>query len=348
MNTCPKCSAPVEPWEITCHGCQTVINTEPAPKVSDVVPAKAELEEAYNSWLTKGLAALKEGQLEEACNDLREAIKRSGPLDRSQDKEIAARKSLAEALEKLNKLQEAADQYRIISQDSPSMQLKEAWLKKSQDLVAASSALPYELLFQKEEFRPLQGDEIRVVPLYCVGCKRLLAEAEVYGLRRGLGGNVRCWCGVEGRPVAKQDAKHSRALEQARITQSSQRAVAVGIASRNLDRGRKKSTAAMLALTTGWIGGHKFYLGETTEGFIYAMFFWTFIPLLVSIYEAIVIMEMSTTTFNMTYNIDLVLQLIDPVDEKYEAKMDVFDMQGKPTVDEIEVTRKIQKDTTKT
>lgn len=350
MKSCPNCSAPIEPWEISCHSCSAVLNADPAPKVSDIVPAKAELEEAYNSWLNKGLSSIKDGQWEEACNALREAIKRSRPLDGAQEKEIAARKSLAEALEKLNKLQEAADQYRIISADSTSIKLKEAWLKKSQDLVAASSTLPYDLLFQKEEFRALQGDEVRFVPLYCVGCKRLLAEAEVYGLRRGLGGNVRCWCGVEGRPLAKQDAKHSRALEQARITQNSQRAIAVGVASKRLPQGRKKTTAAILALLTGWVGGHKFYLGESTAGLIYAMYFWTFIPLLVSIYEAIVLLEMSTTTFNMTYNIDLVLQLIDPIEDKPEPKLDILNTQAAPaSVDEIEVTRKIRKDqTTKT
>jgi TM2 domain-containing membrane protein YozV len=327
MKVCPKCSTLVEPWEVCCHSCQASISVEDALQVSDVVPAKAELEEAYQSWLEKGKSAFAAAEYEEACNALREAIKRSRALDTAGQKEIAARKALAESLEKLNKLQEAADQYRIIAQESDSDDLREAWLKKSQDLVAASSILPYDLLFQKEEFRPLLEDEIKVVPLYCVGCKRLLAEAEVYGLRRGMTQTVRCWCGVEGKPLAKQDAKHSRALQEARTSQSSQRARAIAVASSQLPGGRNKTTAALLALTLGWMGGHKFYLGETNAGLIYALWFWTLIPLLISLYEAIVLVEMSVTTFNMTYNIELVLQLIDPPEETGSPKMDVFTME---------------------
>lgn len=334
MNPCPKCTTSVEPWQINCHSCGTQLLRESPPHVADVAPPKAELEEAYRSWFEKGRAALKDSQLEEAANCLREAIKRSRPLDMAMEKEIAARKTLAEALERLNKLQEAADQYRIISQEAPSEELRERWLKKSQDLVASSSALPYELLFQKEEFRALQPEEVRVVPLYCVGCKRLLAEAEVYAFRRGISPTVRCWCGVEGRPLAKQDAKHSRALMEYKSNGGGQRARAIAVASKELPDGKKKSRAALLALATGWIGGHKFYLGETTAGWIYALWFWTFIPFLVSLYEAIVLIEMSVTTFNMTYNIDLVLALVEPPEEKGTAKMDVFSMEVSPDCDD--------------
>jgi TM2 domain-containing membrane protein YozV len=340
MDACTQCSTLVEPWEVACHKCQAPIKLNAAPQVGDTVPVKAELEEAYKSWLDKGKTAFKEGQLEEACNALREAIKRSGPLDGAQEKEITARKALAEALEGLNKLQEAADQYRIISQESGSHRLKEAWLKKSQDLVA-SSALPYELLFQKEEFRALQGDEIFYAPLYCVGCKRLLAEAEVYGLRRGTNHAVRCWCGVEGRPLAKQDVRHSIAMEEARAVQVSQRAIAIGVASKEIPGGRNKRMAIIFAISLGWVGGHKFYLGETTSGLIYAMWFWTLIPLLISLYEAIMLLEMNTTTFNMTYNIELVLQLVDPPDERIsDDRMDVFSMETS-TIDDVAETKKI-------
>jgi TM2 domain-containing membrane protein YozV len=341
MNSCPHCATNVEPWEVACHNCKATLSAELPPQVSDVAPVKEELEEAYKSWLEAGKSAMREGQFEEACNALREAIKRSRPLDNAQEKEISARKTLAEVLEKLNKLQEAADQYRIIAQDTSDNVLREAWLKKSQDLVA-SSALPYDLLFQKEEFRPLQADEVKFAPLYCVGCKRLLAEAEVYGLRRGLSESVRCWCGMYGRPLAKQDARHSLAMEEARLVQVSQRAIAIGVASKEIVGGRHRRTAIILALTTGWIGGHKFYLGETTSGLIYAMWFWTFIPFLVSLYEAIMLAEMNTTTFNMTYNIELVLGLVDPPEDKATPKMDVFNMEIQED-ENVEETRRISK-----
>lgn len=328
MNTCPKCTTLLEPWEISCHSCGVAILSEVPPHIGDVAPAREELEEAYRSWLSQGKSALSAGDYEEACNCLREAIKRSRPLDDASRKEIAARQALAEGLERLNKIQEAADQYRIIAQEQPSEDLKELWLKKSQDLVASASSLPYDLLFQREEFRPLLEDEARIVPLYCLGCKRLLAEAEVYGFRRHISPMVRCWCGVEGPPLAKQDAKHSRALQEAKDKPTGQRAKAIAVASKELPGGKRKITAAMLALFTGWIGGHKFYLGETTAGFIYLFWFWTVIPLLISLYEAIVLLEMSVVTFNMTYNIEMVLALVDPPDEKTEApKTDVFSME---------------------
>lgn len=298
--------------------------TEKPPQVADVAPAKTELEEAYKNWLERGKKALAEADYEEACNCLREAVKRSRPLDEAGAKEIAARQALAEGLERLNKMQEAADQYRIIAQEQSSEVLKELWLKKSQDLVASSSSLPYELLFQKEEFRALREDEIRVVPLYCAGCTRLLAEAEVYAFRRGVAPSVRCWCGTESRPMAKQDAQHSHAVEQARSSAGGQRARAIAVASKELPNAKKRRTAAVLALFTGIVGGHKFYLGEATAGCIYLMWCWTLIPFLISLYEAIVLFGMSTTTFNMTYNIDLVLALVEPSEERTDPKLDVF------------------------
>lgn len=336
MNSCPKCTTLLESWEISCHSCGVAILSEIPPQVSDIAPARGELEEAYKSWLDKGKQALTSGEYEEACNCLREAVKRSRPLDDAGLKEVAARQALAEGLERLNKIQEAADQYRIIAQEQPTEDMKELWLKKSQDLVASASTLPYDLLFQKEEFRVLREDEVRVVPLYCVGCKRLLAEAEVYGFRRGAMPSVRCWCGTDGRPLAKQDAKHSRALQEAQTAApTGQRAKAIAVASKELAGGKSKSKAACLALFTGFVGGHKFYLGETTAGFIYLLWFWTLIPFLISLYEAIVLFEMSVTTFNMTYNIELVLALVEPPDEK-APKMDVFSMEisdDNPTVE---------------
>lgn len=339
MNSCPKCTTALEPWQTNCHSCGVPILSEKPPQFADNAPAKAELEEAYKNWLERGKKALAEADYEEACNCLREAVKRSRLLDEAGPKEIAARQALAEGFERLNKMQEAADQYRIIAQEQASDELKEIWLKKSQDLVASSSASPYEFLFQKEEFRALREDEIRLVPLYCAGCTRLLAEAEVYNFRRGASPTVRCWCGTDARPMAKQDAKHSQALEDARSSAGGQRARAIAVASKQLPGGKKKSTAALLALFTGIVGGHKFYLGEATAGCIYFMWCWTFIPFLISLYEAIVLLEMSTTTFNMTYNIEMVLAIVEPPTDRADSGSNgVFRMQFTPP-DEVEVSK---------
>lgn len=328
MRSCPDCQSPLEPFELNCHGCgRNLLGQEVHFQipVADVAPARKELEEAYSSWLAQGRDALQKGKYEEATNCLREAVKRSRTLEDATSKEIVARQALAQALEKLNKLQEAADQYRIIGQESQDPEQREYWLKHSQDLVASSSSLPFDLLFQKEEFRALEADEVRYVPLYCPGCKRLLAEAEVYGIRKGLQADLHCWCGAEGCPVAKQDAKHSRALQEGRASGGGQRARAVQVASQDLPGGRRKRTAAILALCLGWVGAHKFYLGESMAGLLYVAFCPTLLPFIISIYEAIVLFEMSTVSFNMTYNIDLVLSQLEP-DEQPLPKIDVFSL----------------------
>lgn len=326
MNTCPKCETTLEPWQVTCHACGRPCSSERVPVVSDVVPAPAELAEAYDNWFQQGSEALEAGNFEEAANCLREAAKRSRALPDADGKELEARKKLGAALEKLGKLPEAGDQYRIIAQESAEGEVRDYWLKKSQDLVASS--FPYDSLFTREEFRPLQGDEAKVVPLYCAGCKRLLAEAEVYAFRRSISDEVRCWCQFNGAPVAKIDAKHQRAVDDARGT-IGQRARAIQIASGPMPGGRSRRKAVILSLCLGWVGAHKFYLGERMAGWLYAVWSPTTIPLILSLYEAMVLSQMSTVNFNMTYNIDLVLAQIEPPEEKL-PNSDVFSMEITP------------------
>lgn len=326
MKQCPKCKAEWEQLEPSCHACGAVISGE-VPMIHRSPPSKAELEEAYKNWLARGLEFQKAGNLEESSNALREAVKRSRVLSDPVEKEIAARKLLAEVLEKLGKIPEAADQFRIISQECATPGLREHWLKKSQDLLA-SSHLPFDDLFRKEDFRPFLEEELRYVPLYCSGCKRLFTEAETFGVRRQFNDTVRCWCGVDDKPIAKDDAKHSVALEQGKAMSSGQRAKAIYIAGAELAAGKKQSTACMLALTLGWCGGHKFYLGEIVAGWIYLLWFWTLVPLLLSLYEAMLLSQMSLTTFNMTYNLDVILLKILAPEEKSDSdKSDVFSLE---------------------
>jgi hypothetical protein len=51
--------------------------------------------------------------------------------------------------------------------------------------------------------------------------------------------------------------------------------------------GYSKGTAVLLALFFGTFGAHKFYLGQTFQGFIYLLFCWTGIPTALGIIEAI-------------------------------------------------------------
>lgn len=327
MKFCPQCNNELEDFELSCHGCGQSLSHNKAPLVTDIAPSREELSESYRSWLNRGQECLNSNNMEEACNALREAIKRSRVLDEPHKREIEARKLLAEALEKLGKDPEAADQYRIMAQEEDNDLLKEHWLKKSQDLLASSSSLEFDKLFKKEEFRDLLEEEVRYVPLYCSGCKRLLSEAEVYGFRRGLGEQVRCWCGIESRPVVKEDRRHMQAYLAGQTISNGQRAQAIQIAGRELEGAKRRSTAALLALLTGWCGGHKFYLGETMSGWIYLFWCWTLVPLLLSLYEAMLLSQMSLVSFNMTYNLTAILAEIFPEENNIQAKVDVFSLE---------------------
>ena len=54
--------------------------------------------------------------------------------------------------------------------------------------------------------------------------------------------------------------------------------------------GRKvnKTVYCLLAFFLGGIGGHKFYQGKVGKGFLYLFFCWTYIPLIISIFEFII------------------------------------------------------------
>lgn len=65
---------------------------------------------------------------------------------------------------------------------------------------------------------------------------------------------------------------------------------------------RSRSIAAIWAFTLGGIGAHKFYLGEYGWGAVYLLFCWTFLPALISIIDAVVLLMMSDFTFDTLYN----------------------------------------------
>lgn len=317
MKPCPNCQTLHEPNELSCRTCGK-------SAISDTAPSKSELQESYRTSMERGRDLLLQANWDEAVAALRDAVKLSRMLEHAEPREIAARKMLGQALEKQGKIPEAADQYRIIAQITSDEILREVWLKKSQDLVASSN-LSFDLLFKKEDFRPLLEEEVRYVPLYCCGCKRLLAEAEVYGFRRGFSETVQCWCGIHDRPLAKADANHQRSLEEIRHRRGL-RSRAIEVASRQLVGGRNRNTACLLAVFGGFVGAHKFYLGDRVLGWIYVIWCWTLVPLLLSLYEAVVLWHMSAVSFNMTYNLDLVLMDILPEDNDKEAKLDVFSL----------------------
>jgi len=67
---------------------------------------------------------------------------------------------------------------------------------------------------------------------------------------------------------------------------------------------KNKYVAALLALLAGWIGLHKFYLWKWGQWIIYILFMLTYIPLIISVFEAIIYLFNTKEWFDMNYNID--------------------------------------------
>jgi TM2 domain-containing membrane protein YozV len=65
---------------------------------------------------------------------------------------------------------------------------------------------------------------------------------------------------------------------------------------------KNRTTAGLLALLLGGIGGHKFYLDRPGQGLLYLLFCWTFIPAFIAFIEAIMYFSMSDASFDATYN----------------------------------------------
>lgn len=65
---------------------------------------------------------------------------------------------------------------------------------------------------------------------------------------------------------------------------------------------KDKNTAAILAFFFGWMGAHKFYLGQTGAGLLYLVFSLTTIPLFLSFIEFIILALMDRDEFNRRFN----------------------------------------------
>ncbi len=63
---------------------------------------------------------------------------------------------------------------------------------------------------------------------------------------------------------------------------------------------KDKNIAGILALFFGWLGVHRFYLGQIGLGIVYAVFFW--VSWIFAIIDAIAFLSMDTDEFNIKYN----------------------------------------------
>ena len=55
--------------------------------------------------------------------------------------------------------------------------------------------------------------------------------------------------------------------------------------SRYEDKQKDPTTALLLCLILGGVGGHEFYLNKVTKGVVYLLFCWTFIPAFVALIQ---------------------------------------------------------------
>jgi TM2 domain-containing membrane protein YozV len=65
---------------------------------------------------------------------------------------------------------------------------------------------------------------------------------------------------------------------------------------------KDRTTAMLLCLFLGGFGVHKFYLGKKDEGILRLVFFWTYIPAIVAIFEFFGFCFMSDREFNSKFN----------------------------------------------
>ena len=81
---------------------------------------------------------------------------------------------------------------------------------------------------------------------------------------------------------------------------------------------RDKNIAGVLALFFGWIGLHRFYLRQRALGILSVVFFWTGIPALIGLIDALVFFTMDKDEFDIKHNKDFV-KVIRSDRRKYRA-----------------------------
>lgn len=65
---------------------------------------------------------------------------------------------------------------------------------------------------------------------------------------------------------------------------------------------KDKNAAGILALFLGWVGVHRFYLGQVGLGVLYAVFCWFPLTWLIAFIDAIVLFSMDKDVFDVKYN----------------------------------------------
>lgn len=61
---------------------------------------------------------------------------------------------------------------------------------------------------------------------------------------------------------------------------------------------KSKGVALLLCLLLGGIGAHHFYLGNYIRAVLYMLFFWTFIPAIISLFDLVILLFKSESSLN--------------------------------------------------
>lgn len=83
-------------------------------------------------------------------------------------------------------------------------------------------------------------------------------------------------------------------------------------------KSRKK--AFWLAFILGGFGAHKFYLGKTTQGILYLVFCWTYVPAFIALVESIIYITMSDQDFQQKYCGGAVYQQQQMYQQQYQQQ----------------------------
>ena len=117
---------------------------------------------------------------------------------------------------------------------------------------------------------------------------------------------------------------------------------------------RNRTAAILICFFGGYLGVHKFYLGNPVLGILYLVFCWTFIPGLISFFEFLGLCFMSDREFDARFNYaedpNLIVQssrkpIASAARARQEATSTLYDLKklyedGIITAEEYEVKRR--------
>ena len=100
---------------------------------------------------------------------------------------------------------------------------------------------------------------------------------------------------------------------------------------------KSKTTTVILAIFLGWLGVHRFYLGQVGMGILYLVFSWTLIPAIIALIDFIVFLKMDEQTFNSKYNESILLGITPRMNPAVElGKLHSLKLKGMITECEFE------------